>query len=229
MRNKFNDREEAGYILGEEIKKKETNINLKLNEDNCVVLAIPDEGIIPAYTLTKSLGVKMNLLVVGKLRFPKTGKGFGSITIDGTRVLNDSMINKYRLTEEHIKEIEKYELDRMINRIEAYDIAQINLKKCKDKFIILVDEGAQTGYSMIAAIKSINLTLIPKVIVVAVPTASFNAIMVINRYTPHIVCPKIVDSFSFNVSDAYKHYHKLDEETVLSYIDKLKKEDILFK
>ncbi|MHA1231685.1 MAG: hypothetical protein ACTSRP_06510 [Candidatus Helarchaeota archaeon] len=229
MVSKYKDREEAGWVLAEEVRRRaRIYIKDKISKENAVVLAIPDEGIITGYAFAKELGLKMNLIVVGKLRVPGTDIGIGSITIDGTNVLNDAMINKYRLTEDKIDEIGRNEVNKMINRLETYEIAQINLESLKDKYIIIVDEGAETGYSVIGAIKSINLITIPKIIVVAIPTASFNAIMNINRYTQHIVCPRIIDSFSFQVRDSYEHYHKLDEKTVLKYIEKIKNENILY-
>ncbi|MBD3227182.1 MAG: hypothetical protein GF329_03255 [Candidatus Lokiarchaeota archaeon] len=227
MMDLYKNREHAGRVLAEEIQRKANYFGVELSENNCVTLSIPDEGIIPGYTLTKSLKIKMNLLVVGKLKVPGTDTGIGSISIDGTSVLNDEMINRYRLTREQINEIERTELNKMIDKIETYEIAQINLKKLKERFVIIVDEGAKTGYSIIGAIKSINL-INPKQIVIAIPTASFHAIMKINRYTHHITCPKIVDTFSFTIEDAYDHYHKLDQKTVLDYIDRLKKENLLF-
>ncbi|MHA1268399.1 MAG: phosphoribosyltransferase family protein [Candidatus Helarchaeota archaeon] len=224
---KYKDREEAGRKLAEEIKNNAKRKNVDINFNNTIVLSIPDEGIITGYMLTKELNVKMNLIVVGKLRIPNSDIGIGSITIDGNSVINDAMINKYRITQEKIQEIEKSELDKMIEKLETYKIAQINLEILKDKYVIIVDEGAETGYSMIGAIKSVNL-IGPKLIIVALPTASFHSIMIINRYTPHIVCPNIIDSFFFQVKNSYIHYHKVDQETVLKYIEKIKKENLLY-
>ena len=226
MMIKYKDREDAGRILAKELKAAAESRGISLDQDNTIILAIPDEGIIPGYIISKELNLKMNLLVVGKLKVTGTDTGFGSISIDGTTVFNDAMINRYRLTRKKINIIEKSVLDKMINRIETYDIAQINLNILKDKIVIIVDEGAQTGYSMMAAIKSINL-IVPRVIVVGLPTASFQSIMIINRYSKHICCSKIIDSFFFHIKDAYEHYHKLDEKTVLEYIDKIKKENLL--
>ncbi|MHA1310588.1 MAG: phosphoribosyltransferase family protein [Candidatus Helarchaeota archaeon] len=228
MSKKYKDREDAGRILAREISYMAKKRNIDINQDNAVILAIPDEGVIPAYVVANELNLKINLIVVGKLKLPNSDIGFGSITIDGTTVLNDAMINKYRLREDKISKIEKEVIDKMVNKIELYEIPLINLELLKDKYVIIVDEGAETGYSMIGAIKSINLITEPKIIIVAIPTSSFHAIMVINRYTPHIVCPNIVDSFFFQVRNSYNEYYKLDNEIVLKYIDKIKEKNILF-
>jgi len=225
---KYKDREEAGKVLAQEILKRSKRLNFSLI-DNAIILAIPDEGIIPAYIMAKELNIKMNLIVVGKLKIPGANIGFGSITVDGTKVLNDAMINRYRLTPDKIGEIEKNEINRMVEKIETYDIVQINLENLKDKVVIIVDEGAQTGYSAIAAIKSLNLTdSAPRIISVAIPAASFQSILTINRYSYHLLCPNIVDSLYFEIKDAYSHYHKLSKEDVFNYIDKIKKENLLF-
>ena len=225
---KYKDRIDAGYKLAESLRKESKNRKISLTKENCVILAIPNGGIIPAYAVAKELNIKMNLIVVGKLKIPGTDIGIGSITIDGNSVLNEAMINRYRLTKEKINEIERYELDKMITKLETYDIAQIDLKKLSDKYVIIIDEGSKTGYSMIAAIKSVNLIAAPKIIIVALPAASAHAIIQINRFSRHIVCHNIIDSISYNFSDSYEHYHSLEAKDVLKYIEKIKEEDLLF-
>lgn len=227
MIKKYQDREQAGRLLADVVLKKAKYFGVELNENNSLALSIPDEGIIPGYSFVKKLNIKLNLLVVGKLKVPGTDIGIGSISTSGSTVLNNEMVNRFRLCKEEIEEIERTELNKMIDKIETYEIAQINFKKLTNKYVIIIDEGAKTGYSIIGAIKSINL-IDPKLIIIAIPTASFHAIMKINRYNRHIVCPKIVDTSSFNIEDAYDHYHKLKQKTVLEYIQRLKDENLLF-
>ncbi len=93
----------------------------------------------------------------------------------------------------------------------------------KDKIIILVDDGLASGFTMLAAVRSLRKSL-PEKIVVAVPTASLGAIDLLRSEVDEIVCLNI-RSGSFAVADAYESWHDLADEEVLKVIYEKKKEE----
>ncbi|MDL5502108.1 MAG: hypothetical protein QSU88_02725, partial [Candidatus Methanoperedens sp.] len=62
--------------------------------------------------------------------------------------------------------------------------------------------------------------LSPAKIIVAVPTASKNAIDLVAPYVDEIFCLNIRETSIFAVADAYKEWHDLTEEEVLKLLRK---------
>ena len=68
---------------------------------------------------------------------------------------------------------------------------------------------------MLAAIKSAKKYK-PKKLTVAIPTSSANAL--IGKEVDKVYCLNVRDDFIFAVADAYRKWHDLTEEEVLSYL-----------
>ena len=87
----------------------------------------------------------------------------------------------------------------------------------KDKITIIVDDGLASGFTMLAAARSIKKNN-PEKIVVAVPTASLRAIELLAPELDEIVCPNIRSGPVFAVADAYKNWYDLTDEEVTNIL-----------
>ena len=85
------------------------------------------------------------------------------------------------------------------------------------KTIILVDDGLATGYTMLAAIKSVKNQNAGK-IVVAVPVASINAAFKVESEVNEFVTLAVADMPSFAVADYYQYWTDLSDAEVLSIL-----------
>ncbi|MHB8109202.1 MAG: phosphoribosyltransferase family protein [Syntrophorhabdaceae bacterium] len=86
-----------------------------------------------------------------------------------------------------------------------------------DKTIILVDDGLASGYTMLAAIQSVKKNAAK--IVVAVPTGSVRTIEMLLPRVDELVCLNVRTGHSFAVADAYRLWHDLTDDEVLSLLN----------
>ena len=218
----YRDRLHAGEVLAELLKP--------YSKERMVLLVIPNGGVPVGYGIFKRFrrenpNIEFNLIIVRKIPIPyNTEAGFGAITIDGTTILNEPLVARIGLTEQQIKKAASKVLEDMKVRLRIYGIEGQEFE-LKDKVAILVDDGIASGYTMIAAVKSIQ-KYHPKKIVVAVPTAPRSSVDRVAPLVNEVVCPDIQDTYSFAVANAYKNWYDLDVEEVreiLKEINALKK------
>ena len=89
----------------------------------------------------------------------------------------------------------------------------------KDKVVVLVDDGLASGFTMLAAARSVRERA-PKKIVAAVPTASSGAVELLVPEVDEIVCLNIRSGSSFAVAGAYENWYELTDEEVLNILKK---------
>ena len=170
---RFKDRESAGNILGEALK----DIIKKEDRKNSIVLGVPRGGVITAYCIAKKLGCQFDIIIPRKLRAPYNEEiAIGAITGDGTCYLNDMIIKELKITSDYI-EREKFEQLKEIERrtclycSDKKRITRTNQIELHKKIIILADDGAATGATLIAAERSVILSGDSRQIIVATPIA----------------------------------------------------------
>ena len=164
---KFRDRQEAGIVLGEQLKEY-------ANQTDTIVLALPRGGVPVAFEVAKAINAPLDVFIVRKLGVPGHEElAFGAIASGGVQVLNQDLVNALRLPQEMIDHVAKHEQSELERREEIFrgnrpppDVA--------NKTVIIVDDGLATGATMRAAVKALK-TQQPTKIIVAVPVASKQA------------------------------------------------------
>ncbi len=214
LRNKnyvFRDRVHAGELLALRLKP--------YIERASIVLAIPSGGVPVGNAIAKELGIPLDSIIVRKLPIPyNTEAGFGSVSWDGEVKLNDKLLSGLQLSQEEIgKAIDevKRELDRRMGLFRG----KRPFPELKGRTVIIVDDGLASGYTILAAISSVKKHT-PAKIIVAIPTASKNAIDFVSPYVDEIFCLNIRETSVFAVADAYQEWHDLTEQEVLKILEK---------
>jgi predicted phosphoribosyltransferase len=125
--------------------------------------------------VAKELAVPMDVMVVRKVQIPwNTEAGFGAITWDGKIVLNEGLVEQLDLTEEEMETSILRTKRNIQERLRKFR-GDKPMPDLKDKVVVLVDDGLASGFTMLAAARSVRERA-PKKIIVAVPTASLGAI-----------------------------------------------------
>lgn len=217
FRNKtyvFKDRFDAGELLAKKL------IGYKCKD--AYILAIPAGGAQVAYVVARTLELPMDLTITRKIHIPWNKEaGFGAVTWDGATILNESLVAMLGLTKEAIKKCIDEEKKAIKRRQEIFR-GKKPFPFLKDKMVILVDDGLASGFSMLATLISIKQKD-PKEIVVAIPTASSDAIERIKPHADKIICLNIRTTPVFAVADAYQNWYDLDDEDVVDILEKLRK------
>jgi putative phosphoribosyl transferase len=170
---KVKDRESAGNILGETLKE----IVKKEDRNNTFVLGIPRGGIIIAEVIARKLACELDIFIVKRLRSPYNEElAIGAVTEDGTTFLNELIIKELKISQEFIEGEISHQLQDIKRLTQLYNhknksSLEGNAIDFENKTIVIVDDGAATGSTIIATIRSLRKNMNPKRLIIAVPVS----------------------------------------------------------
>ncbi|MFX1339906.1 MAG: phosphoribosyltransferase [Promethearchaeota archaeon] len=225
---RYESRFQAGELLAELIEQKKEKIhNFAIkNPNQFFCFAIPNGGVPVVEGLCSKLGIGYDLLIVRKIKIPfNTEAGFGSITTDGTVLINEELLGHLNLSDREV--INSIELTKreISERLKFYH-KEVNLENLyrqsiNEKCIFMIDDGLASGFTMLAAIKMVK-KYNPKKIFVAVPTSPLSSVQRISLHIDDLFCPNVRNVWRFAVADAYKHWYDVPESEVLEIINSSK-------
>ena len=225
---RYSSRTQAGELLAKFIFDCDVTLskNLKSKQDQFFVFAIPNGGVPVAEGFCAYLNIKYDILIVRKLKIPFNPEaGFGSITTDGTILINHQLLSQLNLSENELQnsiELTKEEINERLkyyNKLESLGIKYEEL--IRESIIFIIDDGLASGFTMLAAIKMIKKYK-PKMVLISVPTAPLHTIKRIKYEVDNIYCPNIRNTPWFAVADAYQHWYDVPEFEVLEILSKSK-------
>jgi predicted phosphoribosyltransferase len=154
-----------------------------------------------------------------KLPIPSNSEtGFGAITADGSKVLNDDLISYIGLTNNEINEIAGDVLEEVKRREKRYR-GDKPFPDLTDRIAIIVDDGLATGYTALAAIDYVRKRQ-PKKVIMAIPVASKDAEMLVKSRVDEYICPLTSNRPWFAVASFYRRFSDLTDEEVLNCLKK---------
>jgi len=179
-----------------------------------VVLAIPAGGVPIGREVALALRASLSLAIVRKIRIPGTTEsGFGAVTWDGQVLINERLRTALGLSpaevDRAIEETRKNVAMRIARFMRGREIPVLT-----GKTVILTDDGLASGFTLLAAVKSLRLRG-PGRIIAAVPTASASPAERVSRDVDLLVCLNIRSGRTFAVADAYEQWYDLDDQEVL--------------
>lgn len=206
MHTVFEDRTEAGKRLAKKLTQ--------FHGTDTIIITIPRGGVPVAAIVAHRLQLPWNVIVSRKLPIPFNPKaGFGAVTADGTVTLNENMIHGLALQQDQITEIAEEVKVEAVRRAEIYSREKPGID-LTGKTVILIDDGVASGYTMIAAIKSLRAQGADKIIA-AVPVASRSAAAMIEEEADDSIFEIISPSVPFSIADFYLIWHSLSDEDIL--------------
>jgi putative phosphoribosyl transferase len=215
----FLDRQDAGRCLARFLQEH-------LQCTDPVVCAIPAGGVPVGLEVARKFGAPLVPAVVRKLRIPWNPEaGFGAVTWDGRVLYNEKLMRSLRLTEKEIEAALEISRENVRERLHKFTRA-VPLPSLKDREVFLIDDGLASGYTMRAAVEAVREQL-PSSIVVAVPTGSLSTAQWLVPFTDNLVCLNIRTSYSFAVADAYRRWHDLHDEEVVTLLMEAKDEGLM--
>lgn len=224
---RYESRFQAGEILTELIKQQDLEIynQIKKTPTEFFSFAIPNGGIPVAEGFCSKFKIKFDIVIVRKIKIPwNTEAGFGSVTTDGTILINEPLLNHLSLSEKDVNEAINLTKTEIKERLKFYnkklDLESTYEKNIYDKHIFMLDDGLASGFTMLAAIKMVR-KYNPKRIYIAVPTAPLHTIKRIQKAVrfDKIFCPNIRNVMRFAVADAYLHWYDVPESEVAKILE----------
>ena len=224
---RYESRFKAGEILSKSIKETDLELYKDIIENNekYFCFAIPNGGVPVSEGFCSVLNIKYDLLIVRKIKIPwNTEAGFGSVTTDGTILINEPLLKQLSLSEQELNNSINLTKDEIRERLEFYkkskNLEELYNQNIRNKNIFIVDDGLASGFTMLAAIKMIKKYT--ENIFIAIPTAPLRTVEVFNKQVKKIFCPNIRNVLQFAVADAYKKWYDLPDSEVKKIIESSK-------
>jgi putative phosphoribosyl transferase len=216
---KFKDRAAAADILAESLKDRIKN---KHEQRTAVVLGIPRAGVITADVVAKKLcTVLFDIIIPRKLTHPDNKEmAIGAIMEDGTLYINDQLINDFQISSEYLEKEKLEQIQEIKRRTALYrNEATKDLRSfLKDKTVILVDDGAATGATIIGAARWIReLESKPSHLIIAIPIAPKCTVNLLkeecNAEVEVIISPS--SSTFYSVEQYHQNFQPITDEEVI--------------
>src|SRR5687768_18161553 len=134
---RFRNRTDAGRVLA-------TKLTAYSNRPNVVVLALPRGGVPVGYEVARHLQAPLDVFLVRKLGVPGHDElAMGAIASGGVRVLNDDVIEWYRIPTPVINAVAQKEQQELERRQREYRGSGAPLD-LRGRVVVLVDDGLAT-------------------------------------------------------------------------------------
>jgi putative phosphoribosyl transferase len=202
----FKNRLEAGVKLAELLQPYST-LETRL-------LAIPRGGIEVGYPIALRLKEPLDVIIPRKIPSPDNPElAIGAVTLDGSIELNQELIEDLGLTPTDAKELVRPVQSEIERRLAAYRGSKPD-PVLGGKNVILIDDGLATGYTMMAAIKSVRRES-PERVVVAVPVSPNSTYERLKGLADELRVVHLAPDGPFAVSAFYEDFRDLrDDELV---------------
>jgi putative phosphoribosyl transferase len=217
---RLKDRANAGNILGEALK--DIIKNEQERKENTIVLGIPRGGVVVADVVARKLSCKFDIIIPRKIRAPHNEEvAIGAVMEDGYTFLNDEIVRVLDVSKEYIEEEKADQIQEIKRRSEAYrneiknSVSLDSHIKTKDN-IILVDDGAATGATIIAAARWIKRNYNPKRLIICVPIVPKQTRDLLRKeshYVETITVPS--DSAFQSVGQYYQNFQPVEDGQVI--------------
>lgn len=199
----FRDRAEAGRQLAAKLMPY-------AGRPDVTVLALPRGGVPLGYEVAAALRAPLDVLVVRRLTTPSNHDiTIGAVAGGGICVVDEELCRALNVPREAVREISAREQAEVERRQRLYRACQRALD-LRDRTVIVVDDGMQSGASMRAAVLAVAERR-PAAIVVAVPVASYATCAEIAPRVKEIVYCFIRDPV-YAVSLWYETYTPVSDE-----------------
>lgn len=220
---KFKDRVAAANILGDSLKDRIKN---KEEQKRVVVLGIPRAGIITADVIANKLSTSMfNIVIARKLTHPNNKEmALGAIMEDGSYYINSQLINNFHISDEYLENEKIEQIKEIKRRIQVYTNKQtLDFSTLlKDRTIILADDGAATGSTLIAVGRWIRQLERNVRLIIAIPIAPRPTVHLLEKECNAEVEVVIVPSSSsfHSVEQYHRKFDPVTDEQVIGVLKK---------
>lgn len=205
----FKDRREAGRELAAALVGARP-------EGDLIVLGLPRGGVPVAYEIAAALDAPLDVYLVRKLGAPFNPElAIGAVAMGGVVVYNDDVLAGFNISESELARIREGEELELARRERVYRGAAAPLA-LKGKTVILADDGIATGATMRAAVMAVQAAQ-PSKVIVASPTASRQAVAVLERVADEVTVLE-VPQYYMSVGSWYEQFPQLTDQEVVDYL-----------
>jgi putative phosphoribosyl transferase len=218
---KFKDRVSAGNILAEVLKDRLKKEKL----EQCIVLGIPRGGVVTADAVVRKLSsaniaVDFDIIMPRKLTdIDNKEQSIGAVMEDGTTYLNEELISMLQITREYIEKEKAEQIQEIGRRKALYSIkTSVTDHEHLEVNIILVDDGAATGATLVAAARWLRTKHTPKCLIIAVPVAPKDIVNLLTQESDAVEVVTSPSSTFRSVEQFYQDFKQVPDDKVIEIL-----------
>ena len=203
----------------------------KVDVSDIIVVGLPRGGLVMAEIIATKLSCNLDMMICKRIRAPHNEEiAIGAVAEDGTTYLNNTLIEELKISDEYLEKESSYQLQEIKRVSEIYyqgkkTLLDGNLVTGNNKTIIIVDDGAATGSTIIAASRSLRKKYNPTFIIVAITVSPKGTIDVLRRegidHVEVITSPN--DGNFRTVEQFYQNFNQVSDSEILDIIHSLRK------
>ena len=185
--------------------------------EDALVLAVPRGGVPVGVEVARHLGLPLDILVVRKLGLPfQPELAMGAVGEGGVTVLNDDVIRVSGVRPDEVTQVELRERAEVESRGRRLRGSRSPVPM-RGRAVLLVDDGLATGSTMVAACRVARAAGAASV-VVAVPTASREAVDRLHEEADTVVALMVPEGFS-SVGQWYVDFAQVSDAEVVTMLE----------
>lgn len=207
----YKDRKDAGRTLANFLSQYES--------ENPIILLVPRGGVEVGLETINRYHFDWDLIIPRKLGAPHNQEiAIGAVSMDGNYLLFEEYIHHIGVSDEYIQQQIQQEVAEITRRSFTYRGTD-TFPTVNNRTVILIDDGIATGFTLLAAVKSIQAHE-PKKLILAVPVAPTETIEAFRQFVDEIICLHSIDRFT-SVGAYYEYFNQVTDEQMKDYLEKL--------
>ncbi len=180
---------------------------------DAVVLGLVRGGVPVAFEVARACRLPMDILVVRKLGVPGQEElAMGAIASGGVVVLNEHIVQSWRVSEKKLEHVVEREWQEMQRRERLFR-EERPATDFTGRAVILVDDGLATGATMRAAIRAVRGGA--RRVIVAVPVGAKSTCEELAHEADRVVCALVPEPLDA-VSLFYREFGATTDEEVVA-------------
>lgn len=213
----FQNRVQAGKLLADKIIEEIKILDNKILSEKLVVLSIPRGGVVVGSEIAKKINCSHDIIVTKKLRAPHQSElAIGAVGETKESLYTDKqLIRELKISKNYLaREIEDRQQE--IKRREQLYRRGRKAIELKNKTVIVVDDGAATGATIIAACREVY-NHNPKKVIIALPVCARDTLAKLEKEADAVVALEAPKMF-YAVGQFYEEFEQVDDESVIKLL-----------
>jgi len=207
----FKDRSDAAERLKEQLPLDQ------MKQDKWHLVAVSSGGLELIHYLNTRLNLKRDFLFSAGIYAPKNSEcELARVSEYEEIVINDSLVQAFDIKYDYIYgEASRKHEEKILSYIYKYRKGK-HFEKVQGKTVMLVDEGAESGLKLMAAIKTI-LAMNPKAVYVAVPVIPNDLLDVLEPLADDIFLVSAPDDY-VDTKSYYETFEAVTDDQIEQYL-----------
>ena len=174
------------------------------------------------YEVARALKAPLDVFIARKLGAPNQPElGIGAVAQDGSRVLNERIVEEIGVSEEYIERVAAEETKEAERRLKLFR-GERPEPEVRERTAILVDDGIATGVTTRAAIDALRRRD-PRCLVLAVPVCATHAAESLRREVDELICLEAPSNL-MAIGLWYRHFEQTSDEEVIELLERARRE-----